>query len=314
MSESPVADHHYVPKFYLKGFMDRQQVLWVYEKGQNAPRPSNAKKEGHRENYYTFTDRGTPDDSTEKMLSKAESMVAPTIKKLRNPQFKMNDTQRSELYTFVALMFVRVPAYREFLDAQASKFMKRVSQGLARDRDEFYRTLKAYEAETGESIADPEGLRTFAAGDNYSVTQQSVGYNLLLAFRSCITIFEVLEKEYRYDIYYAAADSYFITCDNPIITIEPDTDGKAWVGMGFGRPNTEVLFPLNKRACLILSRRGTGQQLFASSQMNHQINDMMMHAAQKYVYAPVGYRRISRMFNDRRSQIRYGENAFLTPG
>ena len=73
MSESPVADHHYVPKFYLKGFMDRQQVLWVYEKGQNAPRASNPKQEGHRENYYTFTDRDTPDDSTEKMLSKAES-------------------------------------------------------------------------------------------------------------------------------------------------------------------------------------------------------------------------------------------------
>jgi Protein of unknown function (DUF4238) len=208
-------------------------------------------------------------------------------------------------------MFVRVPAYREFLDAQASKFMKVVSQGLARDRNEFYRVLKAVEAETGESIADPEGLRSFAAGNDYSVTQQSVGYNLLLAFRSCIQISEILEKEYRHDIYYAPTGSHFITCDNPIITIEPDTDGKAWVGMGFGRPKTEVLFPLNKRACLILSRRGTGQQVVASSKKNEQINTMMMHAAQKYVYAPVGYRRLSRLFNQRHAHIKYGDNAFM---
>jgi hypothetical protein len=82
-----------VPKFYLKGFMDRQQVLWVYEKGQNAPRASTPKKEGHRENYYTFTDRGTPDDSTEKMLSKAESMVAPSLPRSRNLAIRSSRVQ-----------------------------------------------------------------------------------------------------------------------------------------------------------------------------------------------------------------------------
>jgi hypothetical protein len=241
--------------------MDQQHVLWVYEKSKTAPRASTPRKEGHRENYYTFTDRGFPDDSPEKILSKAESMVAPTIKRLRNPLFTMGDAERRELYSFVALMFVRVPAYRDFVDAQAGRMMKRLSQDIARNRERFYESVRAYETETGESVTDPEGLRTFAAGENYSVTRQSTGFNLLQAFQSFFTISEILDREYRHDVYYAAAGSHFITCDNPIITIEPDSDGRAWVGTGFGRPNTEVLFPLNKRACLILSRRGTGRSM-----------------------------------------------------
>jgi hypothetical protein len=99
------ADHHYIPKFYLKGFTDKEGSLWVYENGKTAPRRSTTKHEGHRENYYVFEDRGFPDDSTEKMLSRVESVVAPTIKKLANSQFRLNDRQRSELYSFVALMF-----------------------------------------------------------------------------------------------------------------------------------------------------------------------------------------------------------------
>jgi hypothetical protein len=305
------ADHHYVPKFYLKGFTDKQGSLWVYEKGTNAPRESTPKKEGHRENYYTFTDRGFPDDSTEKMLSKVESMVAPVMKKLANPLFKMSEVQRSELYSFVALTFVRVPAYREFIDTQAAKMAQRFVQSCAMDREKFYAVVQAYEAETGQPLGDQEKLREFAASNNYSMTQRSAGYNLLLTFQSCIAVSEVLESEYRHDIYYAPADSFFMTCDNPVTTIEPDTDGTAWVGMGVGRPRTEILFPLNKRACMILRRSGRETQIRASSHRTRQINEMMMGVAQRCVYAPAGYRRLSRIFNERGFRIKYGENAFL---
>lgn len=78
---------------------------------------------------------------TEKILSKAESVVAPTIRKLANSQFEMSEREAHELYAFVALMFVRVPAYREFLDASAAKMMKMFAKEQASDREEFYRTV-----------------------------------------------------------------------------------------------------------------------------------------------------------------------------
>jgi hypothetical protein len=103
------ADHHYVPRFYLNRFTDRSRTLWVYEHGQEKARASTPKREGHRENYYTFTDLGYPNDAAETMLAKIETIVAPTMKSLARPDFEISDKQRGELYGFIALTFVRVP-------------------------------------------------------------------------------------------------------------------------------------------------------------------------------------------------------------
>lgn len=133
-----------------------------------------------------------------------------------------------------------------------------------------------------------------------------------MAFRSGLDIAQILEREYRHDIYYAPQGSTFMTCDNPIVTLSPDRDGKAWVGMGFGHAKTQVLFPLNKHAHLLLSRGGTGQKIVASTVKHKQINDMLMGVAQKYAFAPLGQRRLSRIFNDRGCKIIYGQNALVS--
>jgi hypothetical protein len=304
------AAHHYVPRFYLKGFTDKQRKLWVYEQAK-ALRPSKPKDEAHRENYYVFTDRGYPDDQVEKLLSKAESLVAPVICKLRNPQFRMTEQQRNELYTFIAMTFVRVPAYRDFVDRQAAMLMSRLTLEHARDAKRFRATLEKYEAETGDSVGDYEQLRQFILGGNYEVSQKSAGYNLKMAFESGLEISELLETDYEYDIWYAPQGSFFITCDNPVITIEPDGDGTAFVGTGFARKNTEVLFPLNQKACLRLRRGARGEQLEIDERRSQQINDLVMGVAQRFLYAPGKYKRISRLFNERGCKLKYGDNALI---
>ena len=300
-----------MPKFYLKGFADKQGMLWVYEKGKNAPRASKPKAEANRENYYVFTDRGTPDDGAEKLLSKVESIVAPTIRKLANPQFKMNDQQRGELYAFVALMFVRVPAYREFIDKTMSEMMKRFAVSQAKDSEKFYGAVKEMEAETGKPLADVEKLRAIAMSGDYEVTQASVGFNLLMIFQTSLKICEVFETQYRHDIIYAPPGTFFPTSDNPIATLEPDTEGRASMGGGITRPGNQVIFPLNKRACLILRRNGKEESLEAAPGWAAQIRDAIMASAQKHLYAVEGKRRIARIFTERGCQTKYGVNSLL---
>ena len=53
---------HYIPTFYLKGFTDRNRVLWVYEKFK-PPRASKAKDEAHRPDYYTHSEQGERDET-----------------------------------------------------------------------------------------------------------------------------------------------------------------------------------------------------------------------------------------------------------
>lgn len=303
--------HHYVPKFYLKGFTDEHKTLWVYEKGR-PPRRSRPKDEAHRENYYTYDDKGYPDSSIEKVLSQSESVVAPIFKKIANPQFRMTNTQAGNLLAFVAMTFVRVPAYRSYIDRTMEQIMKNVSQQHAQDREKFYADCKQMELQSGSSIGDYEELRQFVLGGEYSVHQRSAGYNMKMTFESCETIMDILLNEYRHDVWYAPKDSSFLTSDNPVLTICPTLRGTAYIGVGFKWQDTEVVFPLNKRACLILARRCHEERVEVSHRRVNQINDLMMGVAQQYVYASVGYRRISRLFDERGCKIKYGENAFVS--
>jgi hypothetical protein len=147
--------HHYVPKFYLKGFTDKK-VLWVYEQGK-PPRASKPKEEAHRENFYTYDDKGYPDNSVEKSLSTAESVVAPTFKKLANRQCQMSDEERDNLFVFVAMTFARVPAFRNYLDYAMARVMKHHNKEQAQNKDEFYAHCKKIESETGTSLGDYTG-------------------------------------------------------------------------------------------------------------------------------------------------------------
>lgn len=283
----------------------------MYEHGANAPRKSVPKDEGHRPNYYTVADEGQNADFAEKGLSKVESVVAPIIRKLGSPQFKMTESQVGELYLFVAVTYVRVPALREYLDTIFGVVMKEQSKKMARNKEEFYRAFKEADDEIGNSIGDYEKVREFLLSDRYTVVQGSAGFNIGQALKLGLTFAEVFYNEYRHDIYYAPAGTYFVTCDNPVVTLEPDFQGGAIGGVGIRRPWTEVVFPLNKRACLFLRRNGKSRSLTATSRQVDGINNMIMTAAQKYMYAPIGHRRLARIFTERGCKLRYGGNALL---
>src|SRR5690242_7796122 len=80
-------DQHYIPKFYLKGFADSQQRLYVYERGKTF-RQSKPKAEAHRPDYYTHTEEGARDTTAEDNLKVVESRVAPILRKLASPEFQ----------------------------------------------------------------------------------------------------------------------------------------------------------------------------------------------------------------------------------
>jgi hypothetical protein len=49
--------HHYLPEFYLKGFVDsnREPYLWIYEKGNMEIRNASPKDAAVLSDYYSFT-------------------------------------------------------------------------------------------------------------------------------------------------------------------------------------------------------------------------------------------------------------------
>ena len=302
--------HHFLPQFYLNGFLDRQGSLWVYEHGSTAPRQSKPKYEAYRQNYYAVEGIEEKND-IERMFGKIESLVAPFFRKLGNPQFNLTDEQCAHLYSFVAVSWARVPASREYLDRMSCARVKTTAQRRAQDVEEFHAVMQRVEARLGKPVGDYERYRQILESGNYDIIQPSNAYNIGHALKLMIEVEEILHGEYHHEFLYAPEGAYFITGDNPVITIAPDLHGQAVIGVGFGRSNTQVLMPLNKKACLLLRRDARGEKLTATNLRVKQVNDIIMASAQRTVYAPEGTRRLARIFKERGCKIEYGKNAFI---
>jgi hypothetical protein len=313
VSSSPTAqsdDQHYIPKLYLKGFTGKNKKLYVYERGKSF-RESKPKHEAHRPDYYAHSEQGKRDTTAEDALKTIESQVAPVISKLANPQYAVTREQMGNLYFFIALMFVRTPAWRDNLDRMMAELARKTQLRTAQDKEQFFKSCGEYEAATQESLGDWEKLREYILKGEYEIRQASVAFNLGAMFDSAFSVLRSLLR-FSCDFWYAPQGSFFFTSDFPVITVKPDADGYATIGVGFGWPGVEVIFPVNKRLCIRL-REGAEYRMRQMSGLGvARINKLIMATASHHLYAPEGTRRNARLFDQDGCKIRVGENAYLT--
>jgi hypothetical protein len=313
MATNPLPEpkaQHYIPKFYLKGFTDKQGRLWVCEKFKPV-RTSKPKHEAHRPDYYTHAEQGERDETAEDTLEEIESRAAPVVCKLANPNFKPTPEQMGHVYLFIAFTFARVPSWRENLDRLFSRVAKERQLSLAKDKEQFQRLCADMERDTGKPLdIDAEELRQYILKGKYEIVQASRAYNLGSMFQSALSIARTLQ-EFGYEVLYAPKGRFFLTSDSPVFTLQPETNRQATIGMGFGWPRVLVHFPLNKRACLRLKRGAEPAAIEISEYDLGQINRVTMANASQFLYSSEGYRRISRLFDQWGCKIEPGKNAFM---
>ncbi|HEY7402813.1 MAG TPA: DUF4238 domain-containing protein [Candidatus Angelobacter sp.] len=303
-------DQHYIPKFYLKGFTDTDKTLWVCERFKPI-RPSKPKNEAHRPDYYTHSENGGRGEIAEDMLLRIESVAAPIIRKIGNPQYQLTRQLAGNLYMFVAFMFARVPSMREYSDQISSAVAKKTHLEYARDKARFHASCATFESSSGKSLGiDYEELRQHFLKGNYEFVQSSVAFNLGTMFDSAFHVLDQL-MTFNYEILYAPPAHFFLTSDAPVMTVKPDGDGMGSVGVGFGWDGVEVIFPLNRRACLLLRREEHMRSHVISERALESINNLTMHCADRFVFSAEGHRRIARLFDERGSRVKPGVNAFM---
>src|SRR5436309_3111889 len=105
-------NQHYIPQFYLRGFLDPDQVAknqhkrWCYSIGRR-PKAFPTSRVGCKELFYAFERDGQMDLSLEDILGKMETDIAPTLRKLASGSMALTAQERSEFSTFLALMLCR---------------------------------------------------------------------------------------------------------------------------------------------------------------------------------------------------------------
>lgn len=279
--------HHYIPKFYLEGFVDphNKPYIWVYEKGNPTIRKATSLNIAVQKYYYAFpTPEGEKDsDTIENALAAIEGEVAPVFQKIK-AQKNLEEKEKYWLAMFLALMMTRVPNFRENVERATSEVMKKTNKILASNPEHFESFIRRFEEKTGEKIKVPlDDLRKFCLSDEYEiVTKPHFSLEIFLSlFEDFAPIF--FKMNWRFLI--ATDDFKFATCDNPLCYVDPTHDPKSWYGFGLGNKNIEVTFPISKDLAFLGTWTKKDGYTQSTNNLVKSVNHRTCLNASRFVYA-----------------------------
>jgi hypothetical protein len=110
--------HHFAPQCWLAGFTQngrKDGLLFVTDLKRQKQWSSTPPNVGHRRDFYRVSDEQMDPVAFEKVFSRIEDFIAPTLRTLYEcPQFPTPE-QLGKLLYFAATQYVRVPAFRPTL-------------------------------------------------------------------------------------------------------------------------------------------------------------------------------------------------------
>jgi hypothetical protein len=304
---------HYVSRFYLEGFSDRSSsggkpIIWVYEKGHPI-RPSTLRNEAKRRDYYVFRREGENQFGFEHALDNIETRAARAFQRFQKNHCIICAEDRRIIAQFVGLTFARVPAHRDYINQIFAACFEDEKRKLASDRGLLSLILEDMEQESGRRIDRAQVEEDLRKSDYKAVP--STSFNLYyVAYVADQIADAVFEK--RWQVVRATKSQRFITSDNPIVTMRTDPKrGLAQIGVGFGRKEALIFFPLTRDACLAITTEGN-VDIRPSSSRIRDINKAIMRVAKRFIYASESSHSLDGVFQKIGCALVYGIDAFVS--
>jgi hypothetical protein len=252
--------HHYIPKFYLKGFSDEKGQYFVYDKVADRlwkTSPENSFAENYRNTgryHNSETNEYFTTDVPEQMLAYFDGRAAVVIHDIRNSKPTDPVLSSDRLYVlrfFIFSIFWRTPANDKIRnEIIANSSFESLGFGI-------------FDKNTG--IRNIEAENKIKEADVF----QKV-YPTLLPITSFSDKYVKLNNE-QWKIYYLQEDFHIVT-DNPIIH---------WGYQGFASLHEELLFPISSKVMLVSTKKYKPHILPPVFSLNLDL--LLFHKANRYV-------------------------------
>ncbi|MEK6691067.1 MAG: DUF4238 domain-containing protein [Nitrospirota bacterium] len=283
----PKKRHHYIPEFYLKGFIDSKNEpnIWVYDKDDGKVIKATARNIAVEKHYFSFiNESGERDSETiENLMAGIESETAKVLNKIKSCTDLTGDDKL--IFTgFIACMMIRVPNFRQNTENAVSEMMKKMNIIWASHRKGFEASVKKMEEETRKEIGIPiEELRQFALKGEYDI-KISPQFSLALILGQFESLHEIFFNM-RWAFLKATEEYKFLSGDNPLFYNDPTHDPTSFYGVGLANKNIEVTFPVSKDIAAYGSWKGPEGYIQAKNNTVRTINRRTVSAALKFVFS-----------------------------
>lgn len=258
--ESEARHHHYISQTYLRGFAQRRErkqkpafFTQVTDFRQLKTFEANVRNVGGERDFNRVEIPGYEPTVVETALSAFEGSCTDAMKRVAaSRRFEGEDANLT--LNFMAVLAVRSPENRE----NVREFHERVHKGLlatiTRDEETWQATTAGMKADgvPVNTAISYEDARSFSQRGEFDVAVPRE-YHMRLEFDLANKLLELLGRRV-WTLYTVDGNEIeFITTDRPVTLawVNPPTTPSFLNAPGFGLANTEVLFPLSRKAALI---------------------------------------------------------------
>lgn len=280
-----MANHHYVPRFYLEKFCDirtpagQTPFLWVGQRGKETWKRRAPKNVGYEPDLYETGLPGKERAAVEELFGRAETDAAKLYRsKLDRFEIPTTADERGVLNAFAASFVVRSPFYRSFVQRTAKELADQEFWAMAAQPGPIRDFIRDYKARTGKDLpaaAIPE-LRL------------KPWYVTSIAMLALTGIGQLLDGM-NWKFLIAPQWMYFLTCDSPAFWMDTTSGRPKWMGHGLAMKNVEFTLPLSRKLCLLAGWNFTPGLFIASDEQVRRINTRAVGWADKEFYSPAEF-------------------------
>jgi hypothetical protein len=159
--------HHYVPAFYLRGFVDPAcppgdtPCVWLVDLDNGKIKCKSPENAAAITDYYAVGD-GENRQDVERYLSAVESQTAPVITRILGDYDTIDENDKAILAYFAALQIVRVPQFRERVEEFIARIAEVTNAMIIRSRDSFEDGLRASHPDRTFTAEEMDEVYAFA--------------------------------------------------------------------------------------------------------------------------------------------------------
>ncbi len=279
---------HYLPRWYLEGFVGADDCLAVYDRttgGVRRQKPINTGVIGH---LYTITDeQGRQRFELENALSQIEGTAAEHFPAVLRGE-PITPEARVAIAHFVGVLATRTPDFIKSIQHANNKIIEHFAKIIFSNRDLVADRLRGNEEHAGKSDAEiaamADELVTFAQSDGYEVeTDQQWAMTTALPLGETIAT-TLVDRQWA--VWRAPAGASFVCSDSPVALSTTRPRQTSLYGIGFGSPDALVMVPLNTEFALAMyGQGGTQRNARVDKRIVSSLNKDLARNSQRFLIA-----------------------------
>src|SRR4030042_1947343 len=285
--------HHYIPQFYLRGFLptgQKKPVLTVIDLKEQRVFQTGTQVIGGIHDFNRIEAERVLPDSLENSLSFFEGQVAAALKELEEQRTFVDKPIFDTIINFIALLAIRHPLVRtNVANAQAS-LTKMVLAAILANKERYESNLRKARrdvADIEEDIPYEEMKESFDSEEYHIVVPNE--FHIDMEFKGIDMILPYLFGRGWILIVADENAGPFVTCDRPVILEwkHPESMPPFYRNRpGFGLKDIRVIFPVSQNIAMIGEFDTPNKVIVAKRGLVSRVNTEVIRFAQYQIYAP----------------------------